>query len=541
MPTDFLSEEYLVSFRTQLCPDRKRGCTKGDKCRFSHATDWIRRRAFYHGSREKIKYCHQLCEFVALVNGRPHNGCDRGSNCPFSHSVEELEYHPLRYKTTLCPMFHQTGLCLRPYCPNIHGIAEERKDKRYFMIGKHLRNDRVTLPPHLTGITVIESDAELPNHNENANNPTNTSTRSNTNDPALIKTSPFTDRRPPPPLSLSPSPSTTSNQSDLAKLRSPTVSTNTTKIPAPPRTLPPPSLPHNHQKSSTGSNNSSSSFPTKQHPADGAAGRIETRASLEANLRARLGPLADEKDAEEMTNGMVTALGHECRSTSGSPPPPPPPPTHDPEDCIKVPPPPPQQQQRPHQQRDRSTVVAEKALMHADRLADLVHSEEFLEVSADAVKQAVCTEVFKKVAEVCLTVMEAGEDASDLMHLLIDMSDPEVHSLAHSLHTTLAHTFGYVPNTPPPLTTSTTTTHTPTTHQQQQGSPPSPPTYQEYHLFGDAVTPNRSLTLTTRTIGGPAFTLGGSEREGEGEGQGGRQNGNGDRAGSQGHRDGSFL
>mmetsp|Transcript_11236 Transcript_11236/g.32573 ORF Transcript_11236/g.32573 Transcript_11236/m.32573 type:complete len:186 (-) Transcript_11236:4849-5406(-) len=151
-------------------------------------------------------------------------------------------------------------------------------------------------------------------------------------------------------------------------------------------------------------------------------------------------------------------------------------------------------------------------------------------------EQAVFTEVFKKLTEVCLTIMELGEadtcGTSDMMHHMLDMSDPEVHSLATQLHTTLAHTFGYAPNTPPPLTntTNTTTTTTTMTHQQQQGS--ATPTYQEYHLFDHDDTPNRSLSLGSRTVGGP-FTLGGSEREGEGDRQ------NGERAGSQ--RDGSFL
>ncbi|CEM31459.1 unnamed protein product [Vitrella brassicaformis CCMP3155] len=44
-------------------------------------------------------------------------------------------------------------------------------------------------------------------------------------------------------------------------------------------------------------------------------------------------------------------------------------------------------------------------------------------------EQAVFTEVFKKLTEVCLTIMELGEadtcGTSDMMHHTLDMSDPE--------------------------------------------------------------------------------------------------------------------
>jgi len=86
-------------------------------------------------NRQSLRYLPDLCPLVTLdVGGNLiRNACDRGGNCPYAHSREEEEYHPLRYKTTICSDFKKDR-CERYYCPWIHGLAEQRQTLRTYRL-----------------------------------------------------------------------------------------------------------------------------------------------------------------------------------------------------------------------------------------------------------------------------------------------------------------------------------------------------------------------------------------------------------------------
>jgi len=133
----FLSEDDLHRFRTKPCRRvRFNGCVFGEnRCQYSHNEYWPRRCPFYLTNRHALRYLPDMCPLVTLdVGGNLiRNTCDRGGNCPYAHSREEEEYHPLRYKTTICSDFRKDR-CERYYCPWVHGLAEQRENLKTYKL-----------------------------------------------------------------------------------------------------------------------------------------------------------------------------------------------------------------------------------------------------------------------------------------------------------------------------------------------------------------------------------------------------------------------
>ncbi|CAJ1376116.1 unnamed protein product, partial [Effrenium voratum] len=95
-----LSEKALARFRTKPCERllAQGRCHFQEKCQYSHQS-WVRR------SPLKVNYKPQMCCAV---------GCE-DRQCPFAHTQEEVLYHPLNYKVSLCKG------CKAYYCPFAHG------------------------------------------------------------------------------------------------------------------------------------------------------------------------------------------------------------------------------------------------------------------------------------------------------------------------------------------------------------------------------------------------------------------------------------
>eukprot|EP00923_Selenidium_pygospionis_P038352 GHVN01066935.1.p1 GENE.GHVN01066935.1~~GHVN01066935.1.p1 ORF type:complete len:621 (+),score=65.00 GHVN01066935.1:160-2022(+) len=133
----FLSEDDLHRFRTKPCRrERQKGCDFGrNRCQYSHNQYWPRRCPFYLTDKNALRYLPYTCPLIQLreTDVTLTNKCDRGGHCPFSHSWEEVFYHPLFYKTTVCKAFHQ-GNCDSYYCPLIHGLAEQRTVTRTYTL-----------------------------------------------------------------------------------------------------------------------------------------------------------------------------------------------------------------------------------------------------------------------------------------------------------------------------------------------------------------------------------------------------------------------
>ncbi|CEM19535.1 unnamed protein product [Vitrella brassicaformis CCMP3155] len=127
--SSLLSEADLQRFRTQPCRRNKTrdGCGYGDRrCQFSHNTFWVRRCPFYSSDPKCLRYLPLKCSAVELMEGDSvRNFCKRGGSCPYAHSREEINYHPLYYKTEVCEA-NQSSECKEYYCPFVHGLAEQR-------------------------------------------------------------------------------------------------------------------------------------------------------------------------------------------------------------------------------------------------------------------------------------------------------------------------------------------------------------------------------------------------------------------------------
>ncbi|ANQ06717.1 Uncharacterized protein PCOAH_00011240 [Plasmodium coatneyi] len=168
--TPLLSEEDLYRFRTKQCLRlAKGGCEFGlDRCQYSHSAKWIRRCPYYISLPSYLRYIPVSCpffmkkgkqtdqdeeerntifrnslfltnkdgsvnnNFYKYIEEKNQSKCPLGVECPLAHSKEEIDYHPLLYKTKRCEDYMQAN-CNRYYCPNLHGLAEQRKIKEYFI------------------------------------------------------------------------------------------------------------------------------------------------------------------------------------------------------------------------------------------------------------------------------------------------------------------------------------------------------------------------------------------------------------------------
>lgn len=125
--TDYLGQmnSYeLTKFRTSWC------CKRYDHdhklCQFAHIDvneGWLRRNPSVH------EYCDQMCEHTTVIKSASSslnhchlNTCPFGVRCKFAHSREEIDYHPMRYKSNVCDSVRNSCLnCeLKDVCPKCH-------------------------------------------------------------------------------------------------------------------------------------------------------------------------------------------------------------------------------------------------------------------------------------------------------------------------------------------------------------------------------------------------------------------------------------
>ncbi|CTQ41380.1 hypothetical protein BMR1_03g03900 [Babesia microti strain RI] len=170
-----LSEDDLVRFRTKICKlastDR---CEFGDeRCSYSHNIYWGRRCPYYLRDMRALRYLPEFCPDSTMSSNQAiiENCCTRGNNCAFAHSQEEINYHPLVYKTVVCNDYKE-GKCKKYYCPKIHGLAERRLPSKFYMTKR--KGIIVTHYPNVMFIDKIRKSKELqlldnevvPNYND---------------------------------------------------------------------------------------------------------------------------------------------------------------------------------------------------------------------------------------------------------------------------------------------------------------------------------------------------------------------------------------
>jgi hypothetical protein len=129
-----LSTEEVGKFRTTWCT--KRYEHEHELCGFAHVEvngGWLRR-------NPRIQpYADELCQAVTVVGDQRVsdqcvviiNECPHGKSCQYAHSMEELIYHPRRYKMRVCSSGGRPGGCsLGEVCPNFHPMETYRFPKK---------------------------------------------------------------------------------------------------------------------------------------------------------------------------------------------------------------------------------------------------------------------------------------------------------------------------------------------------------------------------------------------------------------------------
>jgi hypothetical protein len=119
-----MSKEEVAQFRSSWCT--KRYEHDHDLCGFAHVEvngGWLRRNPLIYAYKDK------MCNFVSTAGdkmiGPSHfflNECPKGVHCDHSHSMEEIIYHPNRYKTKICTSLYSPSRGCRSgdVCPNLH-------------------------------------------------------------------------------------------------------------------------------------------------------------------------------------------------------------------------------------------------------------------------------------------------------------------------------------------------------------------------------------------------------------------------------------
>ncbi|KAK2196744.1 bifunctional RING finger protein Unkempt-like/Zinc finger [Babesia duncani] len=150
-----LSEEDLERFRTKVCTlASSMKCDFGvERCNYSHNLYWARRCPFYLRDSTILRYIPACCPDVELGESTTvlRNTCPRGNNCSFAHSWEEINYHPLVYKTEICKDY-RLGKCKTYYCHLVHGLAEFRVPREFVLPKK-----RGLEIPHFEHVTLVEN------------------------------------------------------------------------------------------------------------------------------------------------------------------------------------------------------------------------------------------------------------------------------------------------------------------------------------------------------------------------------------------------
>jgi hypothetical protein len=121
----------LGKFRTSWCS--KRYEHDHNLCGFAHVSvnrGWLRRDPY------TTHYTDEICPSVSSVPEKrigPKflviNECPHGLLCGHAHSMEEIQYHPRRYKSKTCPSISR-GCISGDVCPNHHPVDSYRFIKR---------------------------------------------------------------------------------------------------------------------------------------------------------------------------------------------------------------------------------------------------------------------------------------------------------------------------------------------------------------------------------------------------------------------------
>ena len=130
----------LSKFRTTWC------CKRYDhdplRCRFAHVdinSGWLRRDPLIFQYEDKL--CPHILQHVNKNHTHTNttkkvliNKCPHGQRCKYAHSMEEIEYHPKRYKKSLCNSNNhptdQIHCELKDICPFLHPTSQPKSSSQ---------------------------------------------------------------------------------------------------------------------------------------------------------------------------------------------------------------------------------------------------------------------------------------------------------------------------------------------------------------------------------------------------------------------------
>eukprot|EP00915_Cephaloidophora_sp_WS-2016_P010882 GHVH01016010.1.p1 GENE.GHVH01016010.1~~GHVH01016010.1.p1 ORF type:complete len:726 (+),score=76.63 GHVH01016010.1:406-2583(+) len=110
-----LNSAKLFKFRTVKCLKKFNHVWKD--CDFSHARN-LRR------DPSQVLYCPELCCHFSY-DQELLSQCSKGTHCQFCHSKEEMNFHPLRYKTIQCRTRLTHENCPREFCAYWHSAEDK--------------------------------------------------------------------------------------------------------------------------------------------------------------------------------------------------------------------------------------------------------------------------------------------------------------------------------------------------------------------------------------------------------------------------------
>lgn len=117
LPHDY--DFYIFYYKTQSCPFDNFSHAK-HPCVYSHSIQELRRKfslTNYQPEMCKIHSTSQDSNFISKIND-----CSGHPDCKFSHNKNEYLYHPLNFKTQICP----NNNCHFEHCSFYHHISEKR-------------------------------------------------------------------------------------------------------------------------------------------------------------------------------------------------------------------------------------------------------------------------------------------------------------------------------------------------------------------------------------------------------------------------------
>lgn len=110
-------QQVVLHFKTSPCTEfsASGNCYSGRSCWSYHSASERRRPPFVNG---ELVYGDAICPMI-------NQGleCNNRDQCSYSHNMQEISFHPAKYKTSLCP---KSSECADQFCPLAHSQGELR-------------------------------------------------------------------------------------------------------------------------------------------------------------------------------------------------------------------------------------------------------------------------------------------------------------------------------------------------------------------------------------------------------------------------------